>query len=200
MGPVLLRRRKTVMRLVIAAALLAAASSAAGQLYRWTDGSGKTHFTDTAPPASARDVRQKLGASANEGDAGDNLSEPYALQLARKNYPVKLYSTPGCGAACDEARALLNARGVPFKEVSVANELAIAELKEVSGGAAVPVLLVGTSAQKGFESGAYQARLDAAGYPKTGILPRRNQAEPKQPDTSEPQPVGAAAAGPYAPR
>lgn len=187
------------MRFWIAAALLAASASAAAQVYRWTDSSGKTHFTDTPPPASARDVQRKHGAGPAEPDDG-NAPEPYALQHARKNYPVKLYSVPGCGAACDEARALLNARGVPFAEVSVSNEAAIAELKEISGSTAVPVLLVGNGAQKGFEQGAYHRSLDAAGYPRTGVLPRRNQAEPKEPSEAPPAVQAPSARGPYAPR
>jgi glutaredoxin len=188
------------MRFFIAAALLAAAAPAAGQVYRWTDSSGNTHFSDTRPPASARDVREKRGASPLDPEDAGNVPEPYALQVARQNYPVKLYSTPDCGAPCDEARALLNARGVPFTEVSLTNELALAELKEAAGSTAVPTLLVGTSVQKGFEQGAFHSSLDAAGYPKTGILPRRNQAQPKQADASEPRPVEAPAGGPYAPR
>jgi glutaredoxin len=188
------------MRLWIGVALVAAMSSAGAQVYRWTDSSGKRHFTDTLPPASAKDVERRRTPIGDE-DAG-NAPEPYALQQARKNYPVKLYTAPGCGVACDEARALLNARGVPFQEVSVSSESAIAELKEVSGSASVPILLVGATMQKGFEQGAFHRSLDAAGYPKTGLLPPRKQAEPKLADPSEKQPAAEATAarGPYAPR
>jgi len=179
------------MRLWIAVAMVAAMSSASAQVYRWTDSSGKRHFTDTPPPASARDVERRRAPSATE----------YALQQARKNHPVKLYTAPGCGVACDEARSLLNARGVPFQEVSVFSEAAIAELKEVSGSASVPILFVGGSMQKGFEQGAFHRSLDAAGYPKTGVLPPRNQGEPKLAESSEKQPVEPTTArGPYAPR
>jgi glutaredoxin len=190
------------MRFLIAAALLAAASCAQAQVYRWTDSSGKTHFTDTAPPASAKNAHKMQTAGVVTAEDSGNSPEPYALQHARKTYPLKLYSAPGCGAACDEARALLNARGVPFTEVSVSNELAIAELKEASGGMSVPVLLVGTSVQKGFEQNAYHGSLDAAGYPKTGLLPRRNQAQPKliEPSESPPGAEAVTAQGPYAPR
>jgi glutaredoxin len=189
------------MRLLIGAVLLAAVSSAAGQVYRWTDSSGKTHFTDTPPPASAHDVeRMRNPGSAESGDS-TNMAEPYALQQARKNHPVKLYSAPDCGAPCSDARALLNARGVPFNEISASGEAAIAELKEVSGSAAVPVLVVGRNVQKGFEQGAFHSSLDAAGYPRTGILPPRRQAEPKARDSSEKQPAAEASPrGPYAPR
>jgi glutaredoxin len=190
------------MRVFVAAALLAVISSAGAQVYRWTDSSGKTHFTDTPPPASAKDVQKRRGAGSAQSDDADNRPEPFALQYARKTHPVKLYTAPGCGAACDEARALLNARGVPFTEVSASDDLAIAELKEASGAAAVPVLLVGSSVHKGFEPGMFHRSLDAAGYPKAGVLPRRNQAEPKLPEPAENQPAAEAAApkGPYAPR
>jgi glutaredoxin len=190
------------MRLWIAAALLAAMSSAAAQVYRWTDSTGKTHFTDTPPPSSAIGIQRRRGGGPADSDDSGNAPEPYALQLARKNYPVKLYSAPGCGVACDEARALLNARGVPFSEVSVSSESAIAELKELSGSASVPLLVVGSSVQKGFEQGAFHRSLDAAGYPKAGVLPRRNQAEPKllEPSDREPAAEAASARGPYAPR
>jgi len=190
------------MRTVIAAVLLAAAWSAAAQVYRWTDSSGKTHFTDTLPPASATDVQKRRGAGSAQSDDVNNAPEPYALQHARKTHPVKLYTAPGCGAACDEARALLNTRGVPFTEVSASDELAIAELKEASGASAVPVLLVGSTVLKGFEPGMFHRSLDAAGYPKTGVLPRRNQAEPNLPEPAERETAAEAASprGPYAPR
>lgn len=190
------------MRFWIAAALVAGMSSAGAQVYRWTDSSGNTHFTDTPPPATARGVERKRGARSKESDDAGNAPEPYALQQARKNHPVKLYSAPGCGAPCDDARALLNARGVPFSETSVSSESAIEELKDVSGSAAVPVLMIGSHMQKGFEQGAFHRSLDAAGYPKTGILPPRRQPEPKEADSSETPPAAAAATprGPYAPR
>ena len=196
------------MRTVMAAVLMVAATSAAAQMYRWTDQSGRVHFTDTPPPGSARNV-QKRAAGAGGADPSAGSNEPYALQMARKNNPVKLYSAPGCGAACDEARKLLNARGVPFAEVSVASEARINELKELVGSPSVPALVVGGNVRKGFEEGAYHAALDAGGYPKTGILRPRNQAEPQQqqPAEGDAQAQGDEPAeetpvrrGPYSPR
>jgi glutaredoxin len=188
-------------RWLIATALAAAMSSAGAQVYRWTDSTGKTHFTDTPPPAAATNVQKRRGAGAAEPDDAGNAPEPYALQHARKTFPVKLYSAPGCGP-CDQARALLNARGVPFSEISVSDPSAMAELKEVSGSALVPVLLVGNLVQKGFEEGAFHQSLDGAGYPKSGLLPRRNQAEPGpvEPSGEPPAAEAASARGPYAPR
>lgn len=190
------------MRSVIFAALLGAACAASAQLYRWTDEKGRVHVTDTPPPPSATNVRKRDVDTASAAQSGTD--QPYAVQLAAKNYPVTLFTAPDC-APCGAARALLNQRGVPFREVSVVGEQESAQLRSAVGSLSVPSLVVGTSTQKGFEEGAYHSMLDLAGYPRTGILPARRQAEPK-PEPAKPaaakdaEPAEEPAAGPYKPR
>jgi glutaredoxin len=195
------------MRAVIFAALLAAACAAsAQQMYRWIDEQGRVHVTDTPPPPGAKSAQTTTAASAAAA-ASPGESLPYAVQQAASNFPVTLYTAPEC-APCAEARALLNARGVPFREVLVTEEAQQEELKKAVGALAVPSIVVGGSAQRGFEEGTYHGLLDVAGYPKTGEVPARHQAAPK------PAPAAAAAAetqakpveeaepaasGPYAP-
>ena len=187
---------------VLAAALtLCAASAQAQQMYRWTDEKGGVHITDTPPPSSARDV-QKPKAAASAPSA---TQQPFELAQAMKDFPVTLYTAPNCNEPCGRARAALNKRGVPFKEIQVADVESHQELKRVSGSTEVPVLVVGQSVQKGYEQGAFDALLDSARYPSAGILPVRNQTAPKPPEAQrpaappkaeeEPKPVG-----PYAPR
>lgn len=190
------------MRSVIFAILLGAACAASAQLYRWTDDQGRVHVTDTPPPPGAKSVQRKTFTD-NSAVPAEGASLPYAAQLASKNYPVTLYTAPEC-APCGAARNLLNGRGVPFKEVSVVDAPQSEELKKVAGSLSVPTVRVGSSVQKGFEEGAYHALLDDAGYPRTGILPPRSQAEPKP---APPAPPAAAAedssapsSGPYSPR
>ncbi len=198
------------MRTVIFALLLGAACAASAQLYRWTDENGRVHVTDTPPPPSAKDVRKRPLAPAPAAASGAN--QPYAIQLAARNFPVTLYTVPEC-AACGVARSLLNERGVPFREVSVTTEQLAEELKQAVGSLSVPAIRVGASVQKGFEPGAYNALLDAAGYPRAGIVPPRNQAEPKPAPPAKPEapaeeaqpaeearPAEEAATGPYTPR
>jgi glutaredoxin len=181
----------------MAAALLATSLSAGAEMYRWTDSTGKTHYTDTVPPASARDVERRSGMEGNTSSGSS--AEPHALQQARKKSPVKLYSTPSC-EACDAARSLLNARGVPFSEVSVSDADSAADLKKTVGSNSVPALIVGGTVQKGFEEGLYHRTLDAAGYPKQGMLPARSQAEPKPGQAAEEPEEVSPGSGPYAPR
>lgn len=190
------------MRSVMFVLLLGASVAASAQLYRWTDERGRVHVTDTPPPPSARKIERK-DYEASGASAGDE-NMPYALRSAVQGNPITLYTAPDC-APCVEARRLLNARGAPFREVSVVGQPETEELQKLVGSLSVPALKVGASVQKGFEAGAYHALLDAAGYPRTGILPARSQAEPKPKPAASPAAEAAPAEadapkGPYAPR
>ncbi len=169
-------------------------------MYRWTDDKGRLHVTDTPPPPGAKLVQPRGAPAVGAETAPPAAAEPYALQLARKSFPVSLYTGEGC-EACDEARKLLNARGIPFSEIFVDNDQKLEELKQAVGSNAVPSMVVGATVQKGFEAGAYNRVLDAAGYPKKGVLPPRNQAEPQAATPGvEVKPVpGDGPLGPYAP-
>jgi glutaredoxin len=179
---------------------LAPALAPAQQLYRWTDETGRVHVTDTAPPPTARDVeRTKFERSAGEPD-----QVPFALKKPMQDAPVTLYTSPSCKDPCSQARAALNRRGVPFKEIVVWNPETNAELQRVSGARQVPTLTVGSVVQKGFAQSAFDNALDIGGYPQLGTLPPREQAAPAAPTLEgEPRPPAEEAQqplGPYAPR
>ena len=180
-------------RALLSCLLLTVAFAASAQQYRWVDEKGRVQYSDTPPPPGAKGVQKKNIRPSPGGPSGDS-TEPYALQVARKNAPVKLYTSPDCGALCDEARKLLNRRGIPFGEISIADTAQLEELKTVSGGAAVPVMVAGKTVQKGFEEGAFQRVLDDAGYPPMGTLKPRTQVAPPPPKESPavpPPPAGA---------
>ncbi|HEY2926811.1 glutaredoxin family protein [Piscinibacter sp.] len=179
-------------------ALVLVAGAAPAQIYRWTDEKGRVQISDTPPPPGARNVEKRAPAGA-AGAPQNAPNEPYALQLARKTAPVTLYSTPNC-EPCNKARGLLNARGVPFMEINVVSEKQVEELMKAVGGNAVPSLVVGSTVQQGFEETAYHGILDAAGYPKTGVLPPRAQEEPRSGAPKAEAPAAEPApSGPYAP-
>ena len=179
---------------------LAPGAASAQQLYRWTDASGRVHVTDTPPPPTAREVQKKTF----KGSVVETDQLPFELSKAMKDAPVTLYTSPSCKDPCSQARAALNRRGVPFKEIVVWNPETNAELRRVSGAAEVPTLTVGSTVQKGFEQGAFDSALDIGGYPKTGQMPPRHQAAPSSPtgadQTSAPAEEEQKPLGPYAPR
>jgi len=193
--------RRVSLALAIGLALIAGAATGQ-QLYRWTDEKGAVHVTDTPPPASAKNVKKEQAAG---GASAPAEPLPFEVSVAAKNFPVKLYTAPNCKEQCDMARAALNKRGVPFKEVQVFDQATNDELKSVVGASEVPALVVGRTVQKGFEQGTYDALLDSAGYPKAGTVPPRSQAAPPPPQPpagpkAEPVPSEPEAPlGPYAP-
>ncbi|MBI1942098.1 MAG: glutaredoxin family protein [Betaproteobacteria bacterium] len=177
--------------------LIALAVPAQAQQYRWVDKDGKVRFTDTPPPPGAKDVRKSDAVAP----ASEPAPLPYALGELQKNFPVTLYTSPVCKEFCAMAREALNKRGVPFKEVQVWNVETLEELKQTAGSDTVPVLVVGRSAQSGFDQVRYDALLDSAGYPAVGVFAPRSQAAPPLPEGYEPPPVAepAAPAAPAAP-
>src|SRR5690242_12321683 len=83
----------------------------AAQLYRWVDEKGNVEWRDTPPPPSVKKFEQRnVGGGTRESS-----SMPYSLQVAVKNFPVVLWSS-NCGAACDQAKAHLAKRGIPYTE------------------------------------------------------------------------------------
>ncbi|MEN6584844.1 MAG: glutaredoxin family protein, partial [Sulfuricella sp.] len=145
---------------------IAASLAQAAELYRWVDGEGKVHYTDQQPPASAKKVEEKhLG-----GNSIDTSGLPYKTRQAVMKSPVTLFASD-CGMGCDLARELLSQRGIPYttKNPQTSSDDAQA-LKKLTGELNVPVLVVGSAVNKGYEKGAWDAALDAAGYPKSALL------------------------------
>jgi glutaredoxin len=177
------------MRTLFAAtAILSIACHASAQAYRWIDQEGGVHYTQIPPPPGARNVQRKTFGGGGSR-AGEIANLPYATQLAAKNYPVTLRTSPECGTPCDEARAALAKRGVPFKEISVVTQGDLDELKRLSGKDQLPHLMVGNQTQSGFRDDLYDSLLDTAGYPRSGPqLPLdtlRNIAAPSEPSKTD---------------
>ena len=182
-------RAMTLRSLVIVIAAFAA-QAALAQQYRWLDEQGRVHYTDTPPPPTARSV-QKKNLKANAVGAQPN----YELAQAMKTSPVTLYSHPECRETCQLARDVLNKRGVPFSEVSATDDAKLEQLRRVSGGVNVPVLVIGRQVATIPNADAYNDALDLAGYPKVGVVAARNQAAPPEP----PKPAEGAASEPQKP-
>ena len=145
-------------------ALLSAPLAGAQTTYRWIDpASGLTVFSDQAPPPGAKQV---VKTSGDERAGEPQL--PYATRQAAEKFPVTLYTASNCADVCQQARGLLNGRGIPFSEKIIASPDDTAELSRKLGSeATIPSLMVGQQGFKGYEAGAWNNLLDLAGYPKS---------------------------------
>jgi glutaredoxin len=175
--------------------LMLCTAGAQAQMYKSVGPDGRVTYSDTPPAQGAGELRVNPSSAA-----APDL--PYALAQAVKANPVTLYTAANC-APCASGRALLVARGVPYTEKTVSSNEDVAALKSVGGDAQLPLLIVGRAKQQGFEEGAWNGALTAAGYPASSMLPRswRNPAPvAAAPRATQPSPSSAPAADAAAPR
>ncbi|BAL95701.1 glutaredoxin family protein [Rubrivivax gelatinosus] len=167
------------LKLAIAAALVAAASPA-WSLYKVIGPDGSITYTDR-PPAAANARITSLGRNGETTPLGD-ASLPLELRQASARYPVQLYTAADC-PPCDNARALLLQRGVPYRERRIASDDDTLALERLTGARTVPALTVGQQVLRGLAPADWNSYLDAAGYPKESKLPRSWQPPPVTPLT-----------------
>ena len=154
---------------VCSLALLAAVQVASAQtIYRIVGPDGKVTFSDK-PPASA-DQGKVATVGVGAAGAASNASMPFELRQVMSKYPVTLYTTKDCGP-CATGRNLLIARGIPFSERTISTQEDSAALQRLSGDTSLPFMTLGSQRIKGFSDAEWGQYLDAAGYPKTSILP-----------------------------
>ena len=107
------------------------AGAAAQTVYRIVGPDGKVTFSDKPPVTPANTTaRSTSGRAAEPNPAVGNL--PYELRQVLARYPVTLYSGVGC-APCNSGRLMLQGRGIPYTEYTVASNDDIDALQRLSG-------------------------------------------------------------------
>ena len=146
---------------LILTALLASLGAQA-EVFRWTDKSGKVHYSDAPPPEADAQTRRLYDSRIEQ----DKL--PYETSRAAEKFPLTLYVSEDCKEHCGSARAWLQKRKAPFSEKLVKTNEEGDALKQLTGNKQVflPTLTVGSKVIEGFEAGAWGSALDLAGYPK----------------------------------
>jgi glutaredoxin len=192
---------------------LVPSAAQAQQVYRIVGPDGKVTFSDQPPPPSSN---AKVTASSGDGGRGvATASLPFELRKVAGQYPVTLYSGDNCGP-CASARAMLITRGIPFAEKTVTTNEDTQALQRLSGDSSLPFLTLGSQQLKGFSDAEWTQFLDAAGYPKSSVLPasyrqpaatplvtvapaaapaNRNAARPTAPPAEAPSPAADNPAG-----
>ena len=164
------RKPRTVRRCVFALATVVACLLGTAQAqYKWIDADGRTVYGDS-PPREARNV-QRVDARGASGEADSLSALPYESRRAAQQFPVLLYTSAAC-QPCDSGRELLRARGIPYGERTVSTKEDLEAMEKLGLGNRLPVMTVGRQVQREFETNAWHAALDAAGYPRTAQLPR----------------------------
>ncbi|MBC7404791.1 MAG: glutaredoxin family protein [Cytophaga sp.] len=148
------------------AILCLSSSNAHAQLYKWLGPDGKVTYSDLPPPQGAKQLETK---AINSESAGILL--PQELEAAVAQNPVTLYTAPSC-TPCTEGRSLLKQLGIPFSEKTIKSPEDIDKLKQVSGDAQLPVLVINKNKLRGLGETEWRVALSNAGYPDTNKLPK----------------------------
>ena len=162
---------KTIFLIFSILFALPAHVQAAG-LYKWVDKNGKVHYGDHPAEDAVKPEHKKFSSNITTSD--EDL--PYSVRKAKAEFPVTLYVASNCGEECNQARAILNKRGIPFAEKNLESAADITAFKTNYGGTGTPSLTVGKKLISGFEAGQWTSELDRAGYPKIapyGIRPAK---------------------------
>ena len=133
-------------------------SAAADQLYKWVDSQGRVTYQSTPPPDSAAEiVETKIGTvGASDGEA--------PAEQVFETDPITFYTKPEC-ATCDQARTYFEEMEIPFEEVDIAEDEAVAaKMQKNFGHNNVPTVKVGNKSITGYEKNTMAKILKGAGY------------------------------------
>ncbi len=153
------------------AALLAAAAPIvvqAQQVWRIVGPDGRVTFSDKPPLEANAKVAPAAGSSSSSNQGGGAL--PFELRQVASKYPVTLYTGANC-TPCSTGRAMLASRGIPFTEKTVTTPEDAAALERLAGENSLPLLTIGAQQLKGYSDAEWTQFLDAAGYPRSSVLP-----------------------------
>lgn len=163
-------KNNTIAFCLLCAALLGfTAAPSAQTVYRIVGPDGKVTFSDKAPVSAQQGKVSDIGVGANVVSSGSN-SLPFELRQVVSKFPVTLYTTEPC-APCDNARAMLTTRGIPFSERTVTTSEDSNALHRLTGDTSLPAASIGGQRLKGYSESEWGQYLDAAGYPKVSTLP-----------------------------
>ena len=160
-----------------AAAMLLAGATQAQTIYRLVGADGRVTFSDKLPVAT--DNATVLGAGGKTL-AVTTVALPAELRQVASKYPVTLYTSSNC-APCNAGRDLLGNRGIPYAERTISSADDSDALQRISGSSSLPFLTIGSQQIKGFSDTEWTQFLDAAGYPKTSVLPASYRVPPATP-------------------
>lgn len=163
--------------------------AAADQLYKWVDDQGRVTYQSMPPPENAAEVvKTKIGTE------GTGDSETAAEQTFETD-PIKFYTTPVC-ATCDLARTYFEEMEIPFEEIDIAEDEALAaKMQKNFGHNNVPTIKVGNKSVTGYEQNTMAKILRDAGYnipgeeegaPAEALVPAEEEAAAAPSEEKEP--------------
>jgi len=127
------------------------------EIYKWTDGNGKTHFSDAAP---AEQKAQTITLDNINTFADVSISDApewkgfYQPEIKPHVKNVVMFSTARCGY-CKQARQYFTDRGIAFTEKKIDSDPAAMQEYQQLNATGVPVILIGRKRMDGFRQSTF---------------------------------------------
>jgi glutaredoxin len=128
-------------------------SMVGAEVYRWTDGDNKVHFSDRKP---GNNKAEQLQLRVNSYTSVTYQLAPRTVETAAKvQKDVVMYSTVWCGY-CKQARAYFAQNNIPYTDYDVEQSTEAKQNYDAIGGRGVPVIFVEQSRMNGFSAASFE--------------------------------------------
>jgi glutaredoxin len=124
---------------------------AAAEIYKWTDSTGKVHYTDKPPADAVKKQEMKIDVQSFGGPPEIVVPNRKPGSEAPRSTPLVMYATSWCGY-CRKARAYLAQKAIPYREIDIEASAANHREYKSLGGRGVPFFVAGDRKMRGFNA------------------------------------------------
>lgn len=148
--------RRLVSLICIITTLLMSPGAALGEIYKWVDADGKTHFSSSQPThTEAETVEPKATNTYSSPDQPSSYKTgPTTVKKSRQK--VVMYSAVWC-STCKTAKSYFRRKGIPFKEYDIETSAKGRKDYKKLKGTGVPIILVGKQRMDGFSASSFES-------------------------------------------
>ena len=141
---------------LLALAMLLPVSSTSGELYKWVDDKGNTHYGDKPPKKAELEKITGVISSFRSVNVEPFNYEPALVTSGNesRSKTVIMYSTSWCGY-CKKARKHFERNKIHYQEYDIERSKKAALDYKKLNGRGVPVILIGKRRMNGFSSNTF---------------------------------------------
>lgn len=122
--------------------------TASAQIYKWTDESGRVHFSDVP------DEAYETETVTVEINSYEHVTYS-SVETANSSGRVVMYATSWC-PYCRKARGYFRDNGIAFTEYDIEKDARARREYDALGARGVPVILVGKKRMNGFSAAGFE--------------------------------------------
>ena len=148
--------RRLVSLICIITTLLMSPGAALGEIYKWVDADGKTHFSSSQPTHTEAETVEPKATNTYSSPDHPSPSNTGLAKVKKSKKKVVMYSAVWCGV-CRKAKNYFKRKGVPFREYDIETSAKGRKDYKKLKGSGVPIILVGKQRMDGFSASSFES-------------------------------------------